>query len=126
MNYYEKIETNSKASAAKKNKKEIIGIYLLDYSFDLNKLNQNFNPSDGYKINIFLKNYLYSEDYTLNNRFNIINIIKTQKTYLLLGFLAASANSISNDDARITERVFIPSRKLRGFEPGKIGPKDGR
>ena len=25
----------------------------------------------------------------------------------------------------ITKRIFIPSRKLRGFEPGKIGPKDG-
>ena len=36
-----------------------------------------------------------------------------------------SVNSLTNDDARITKRIFIPSRKLRGFEPGKIGPKDG-
>ena len=41
-----------------------------------------------------------------------------------LEFLASS-NSLSNDDARITKRIYIPSRKLRGFEPGKIGPKDG-
>ena len=34
-------------------------------------------------------------------------------------------NSLTNDDARITKRIFIPSRKLRGFEPGKVGPKDG-
>ena len=26
---------------------------------------------------------------------------------------------------RIIKRIFIPSRKLRGFEPGKVGPKDG-
>ena len=36
-----------------------------------------------------------------------------------------SSNSLSDEDARITKRIFIPSRKLRGFEPGKIGPKDG-
>ena len=32
---------------------------------------------------------------------------------------------MSNDDVRVTKRIFIPSKKLRGFEPGKIGPKDG-
>jgi outer membrane protein insertion porin family len=36
-----------------------------------------------------------------------------------------SANSISGDDIKLTERLFVPSRKLRGFERGKVGPKDG-
>ena len=35
-----------------------------------------------------------------------------------------AANSI-DDDVRVSKRVFIPSRKLRGFVSGKIGPKDG-
>ena len=26
----------------------------------------------------------------------------------------------------MSERLFIPSKKLRGFENGKIGPKDGK
>ena len=26
---------------------------------------------------------------------------------------------------RISKRVFVPGRRLRGFESGKIGPKDG-
>ena len=33
-------------------------------------------------------------------------------------------NSI-DDDVRVSRRVYIPSSKLRGFESGKIGPKDG-
>ena len=36
----------------------------------------------------------------------------------------SSANSISDDDIKLSERLFIPSRKLRGFETGKVGPKD--
>ena len=126
LNYYEKITTNSKASAAKKKQEGNYLDLMLDYSLSLNKLNQNFNPTDGYKITFSQELPVYSEDYTLNNRFNISKYIETQNgTVFTLGFLVATANSLSNDDARITKRVFIPSRKLRGFEPGKIGPKDG-
>ena len=35
-----------------------------------------------------------------------------------------AANSISGDDVRLSKRLFIPSRKLRGFERGKVGPID--
>ena len=36
-----------------------------------------------------------------------------------------SANSITNDDVKLSERLFLSSNKLRGFEKGKVGPKDG-
>ena len=36
-----------------------------------------------------------------------------------------TANSISNEDVKLTERLTIPYSRLRGFERGKIGPKDG-
>ena len=32
---------------------------------------------------------------------------------------------MTNDDVKLTERIFLPSSKLRGFESGKVGPKDG-
>ena len=41
-------------------------------------------------------------------------------------FFAKSANSITNDDVKLSERIFLPSNKLRGFEKGKVGPKDGK
>ena len=36
-----------------------------------------------------------------------------------------TANSIKNKDIKLSERLFIPNRRLRGFESGKVGPKDG-
>ena len=39
--------------------------------------------------------------------------------------LLKTANSITNDDIKLSERLFIPSKKLRGFERGKVGPLDG-
>ena len=40
-------------------------------------------------------------------------------------FFFKSANSIKNEDIKLSERINIPSSKLRGFEFGKTGPKDG-
>ena len=36
-----------------------------------------------------------------------------------------SSNSLSGKDVKLSDRIFIPSSKLRGFEYGKVGPKDG-
>ena len=123
---YESITTNSVASASKKKQQ---GDYLdlnLNYDIALNKLNQNFNPTDGYKFIFSQELPIYSEDYTLINKVNYTKYFETNNSLVFsLGLFTASSNSISNDDARITKRIFIPSKKLRGFEAGKIGPKDG-
>ena len=37
-----------------------------------------------------------------------------------------AANSLQNKDIKLSERIKIPSRRLRGFETGRIGPKDGK
>ena len=42
-----------------------------------------------------------------------------------LSIFLKSVESISNDDIKLSERIFLPSNRLRGFERGKIGPKDG-
>ncbi len=125
-NYYEKISTNSQASTAKKKQDGNYLDVIFDYSLSLNKLNQNFNPSEGYKIVFAQELPLYSNDFTLVNKFNYSTYYQTSNdTIYSFAFFTSLSNSLSNDDARITKRVFIPPKKLRGFEPGKIGPKDG-
>tara|TARA_Y100000591_G_scaffold270114_1_gene244864 strand:+ start:1456 stop:3717 length:2262 start_codon:yes stop_codon:yes gene_type:complete len=125
-NYYEKISTNSQASSAKKKQDGNYLDVIFDYSLSLNKLNQNFNPSEGYKVIFSQELPLYSDDFTLVNKFNYSTYYQTNNnTIYSFAFFTALSNSLSNDDARITKRVFIPPKKLRGFEPGKIGPKDG-
>ena len=36
-----------------------------------------------------------------------------------------SANSIKDENIKLSERLNIPSSRLRGFEFGKTGPRDG-
>ena len=123
---YEDISTNSLASASKKKQQGSYLDLIFDYDIVLNKLNQNFNPTDGYKFAFTQELPIYSEDYTIVNRINYSKFFETDNNLVFsFSFFTAAANSLSNDDARITKRIFIPTRKLRGFESGKIGPKDG-
>ena len=43
-----------------------------------------------------------------------------------LKFTATAVNGLNDDDVKISKRLNLSSRKLRGFEPRKIGPKDGK
>ena len=40
-------------------------------------------------------------------------------------FYARSIHGLNNEDVRLTSRLFLPSKKLRGFNTRKVGPKDG-
>ena len=37
-------------------------------------------------------------------------------------FYGKAINGIGDEDVRLSKRLYMPSSKLRGFEPGKIGP----
>ena len=41
------------------------------------------------------------------------------------GIFLKAVNSLDNEDVRVSKRLYIPSKRLRGFESGKVGPKDG-
>ena len=42
-----------------------------------------------------------------------------------LSFYFESANSLNNKNIKLSERINLPPRKLRGFQRGRVGPKDG-
>ena len=42
------------------------------------------------------------------------------------GIYTRAVNSLENNkDVRVSKRLYAPQRRLRGFETGKVGPKDG-
>ena len=45
----------------------------------------------------------------------------------IIGAIKFSGRSIHgiDDDVRLTNRLFIPQKRLRGFNTNKVGPKDG-
>ena len=68
---------------------------------------------------------IYSDDLSIGNTLNISKYHSISDNLILSGkFFFKSVNSI-DDDVRVSRRIYIPTSKLRGFEPGKFGPKDG-
>ena len=124
-NYYENLETSSSATNLLKRQEGDYLENLFSYSLKYNKLDQDFNPTDGY-INLFSQTLpIYSDDKSIENTFTS-SVYHSLNDNLILSanFLLKTINSL-DDNVRISKRVFIPSRRLRGFETGKIGPKDG-
>ena len=98
---------------------------LFTYNLSLNKLDQNFQPTDGYRIGFRQTLPIYSDDLSIGNTINLAKYHSVSDNLILSGkFFFKSVNSI-DDDVRVSKRVYIPSSKLRGFESGKFGPKDG-
>ena len=123
--YYEKLETASTASAHKKKQEGDYVENLFTYNLTLNKLDQNYQPTDGYKLSFNQVLPIYSDDLSIGNTINLSKYHSVSDNLILSGkFFFKAVNSI-DDDVRVSRRVYIPSNKLRGFESGKFGPKDG-
>ncbi len=124
--FIEKMETDSTASASQKRQAGNYFDTFFKFSFDYDKRNQRFKTSDGFISNYSIDIPIISDNNTLTNTYNykVYNeFFDNNITSFSLSL--AAANSITNDDVKLSERLFIPSKRLRGFESGKIGPKDG-
>ena len=123
--YYEKLETSSTASNIKKKQEGDYFENLLSYAFSINKLDQNWQPTDGYKTSFSQVLPIYSEDLSIENTFDAARYYSVTDNLILSGKLFIKAVNSIDDNVRVSRRVYIPSSKLRGFISGRIGPKEG-
>ena len=125
-NYYERIETNSNASATQKKQEGDYWDSFLRFNLFYDKRNQKFKTSKGF-FNSYRSNVpLVSENNTFTNSFETKYFTELfDGNISTFSIFLKSANSLTNDDIKLSERIFIPSKKLRGFERGKVGPFDG-
>jgi len=125
-NFYEKITTDTTASLKQQSQKGNYFDSFLDLKFNLDKRNQKFETNDGFITSYAVDLPLISENYSLKNTFDYkIFSSLFENNISTASFLIQSSNSLSGDDIKLSERLYIPGRRLRGFETGKIGPKDG-
>ena len=124
--YLEEVETNSTASTALQNQKGNFFDTNFNYALNLDKRNSGYQPSDGFRSMFLQELPLYADDKTIKNsyEFNAYHEI-VENMVGSLTFFTSAVSSLSDDDVRISKRLFIPGRRLRGFEVGKVGPKDG-
>ena len=124
--FVEKIETDSTASARQKSQEGNYFDTFIRFDFDLDKRNQKFKTTDGYRSNYNINVPVVSDTSTFTNTYNYKVYSELYEDNISsFSLLLKSATSITGEDVKLTERLSIPSNRLRGFERGKIGPKDG-
>ena len=124
--FLEDLETDSTASTKMKAQNGSYFDTFFDYSLDYDKRNQRFQTTDGFRSTFSQNIPLISESYSLTNRYDY----KYYSTWLkenvaTIGFYGSTITSLTGGDVKLSERIHLPTRKLRGFEAGKLGPKDG-
>ena len=124
--FVEKIETDSTASARQKKQEGNYFDTFLNLNFNYDKRNQRYKPTDGFRSKYNIDIPIISENNTLTNTYDYkVYTELYENNVTSFSLLLKSANSVTGDDIKLTERLTIPYSRLRGFERGKVGPKDG-
>tara|TARA_B110000037_G_scaffold195003_1_gene231119 strand:- start:995 stop:3232 length:2238 start_codon:yes stop_codon:yes gene_type:complete len=124
--YIENLETDSTASTSIKKQEGNYFDTFFNYTFDYDKRDQKYQTSDGYRSRFTQNLPLISKNDTITNSYDYRLYNKwLDENIGTLGFFASAANSLSGNDVKLSDRLFISGKKLRGFEQGRVGPKDG-
>ena len=125
--YVERLKTDNTASASLKKQKGTFFDTFFNYTFTYDVRNQRYQPTEGF-VSRFTQNVpLLSKNYSLTNTYDFkIYNEWLNENIASYGFYMSGTRSIAGKDIKLSERLFIPSKKLRGFEAGRIGPKDGK
>ena len=125
-NTIEKISVDSSASTLQKKQDGNYFDSFIGIDFFYDKRNQKYQTTSGFFSNYNVSMPVISDTNTLTNTYNY-KIFKElyENNVSTFSFLFKSANSLGGEDIKLSERLYIPGKRLRGFESGKIGPKDG-
>jgi outer membrane protein insertion porin family len=125
-NFYEVIETNSTASTQQQSQEGNYWDSFITLGVNYDKRNQKFQTNDGFKSLYSIDFPLISDTNTIKNYYNYSHYFDFfEKNFSSISIYLQSANSLSNKNIKLSERISIPSSRLRGFEAGRVGPKDG-
>ena len=122
---YEKISAESTAS---EQIKKMDGTFFnadLGYGIKLDKRNQAFRPTDGYVTRFSQSLPILQDSSSIMNGLTMSGYHEFSEDVVgSLKFYAKTIHGV-DDDVRLTNRLYIPRKRLRGFNTWQVGPKDG-
>ena len=118
----EQLKTTSLASSSLKNQKGSYFDTYFNYSFNYDLRNKRYKADEGYIATFYQELPMISQNKEIVNSFEINRYQKISDSITKISFSTKAINTLSNKDVRLSKRLYIPGRKLRGFEQGKVGP----
>ena len=95
------------------------------YGLTLDKRDQSYKPTEGYKTTFIQTLPIIQDSSAILNGLDISAYHDFSED--VIGSLKFHARAINgmDDDVRLTNRLYIPRSRLRGFNTHRVGPKDG-
>ena len=96
------------------------------YGFDYDQRDRSFMPTSGSIIGLRQSLPIYADKNFISNTFNMSKYVSFSENVVLANkYYLSTIDGLDDDDVRLNKRNFLSSKRLRGFQRGKVGPKDG-
>lgn len=123
---YDDLRTESSATASLKKQSGNFGEIAGQYGFTIDNRDRVFMPTSGSIMSFGQTFPIYADKSFISNTLTLSKYKSLNENVVGSGKLFLSAiNGLGGDDARISKRKGLSSKRLRGFERNKIGPVDG-
>jgi outer membrane protein insertion porin family len=120
------LTADNSASASLKKNAGTFNELAANYGFTLDKRDRVFMPTSGSITSFSQSLPIYADKNFISNSLNVStyktlneNVIGSSKVHI------SAVNGFGEDDVRLSKRRYLSSKRMRGFERGKIGPVDG-
>jgi outer membrane protein insertion porin family len=124
--YYETIDTDSTASKRQRSQEGNYFDTFLKLDFDYDKRNQKYKTNRGFRSYYSIDLPIISDTYSLSSGYDYKYYTELfDNNISTFGISLKGISSFTGDDVKLSERLYVPSNKLRGFVRGRVGPKDG-
>ena len=123
---FDDLKVQSTASESLKKQKGKFTDLTLDYGISLDKRDRVYDPTDGYISKFSQGLPVYADSPSIRNTYQFSKYKALTKDAIgTFKIYASSVSGLGNKDVRLNKRARLSSSRLRGFEGGKVGPKDG-
>ena len=96
-----------------------------EYGIAVDKRDQAFQPTDGYRTNFTQSLPLIQDSSSIMNGFDTSSYHAFSEDLISSAKFSLRTIHGIDDDVRLSNRLFIPQNRLRGFNTARVGPKDG-
>ncbi len=123
---YDDLKVDTTASNSLKKQKGTFTDFSFNYGISYDNRDRVYQPTEGYLSSFSQSLPIISDASAIRNTYQLSLYNSFGQDFIgSFKFYTSAINGLSNEDVRLSKRTFLSTNRLRGFESGKVGPKDG-
>ena len=123
---FDDLKVDNTASESLKKQKGQFTDLSFSYGISVDNRDKVYAPTNGYISSFTQILPIYADSPSLSNNYSFSKYqMLTPSAIGAFKLHASTITGLDDKDARLNKRINLSPRKLRGFEKGKVGPKDG-